>query len=104
MDAPTTIIPLDVDGVMYHLAPQPVRLALSDGPPSLWGLEVHVLKDGALVGTKTCFVGRLTIYGKDPGAVDGPLERTLPIIHDAVTESIRKRIAAGEMDDEIVFS
>ena len=104
MDAPTTIIPVDVAGVLYHLAPQPVRIALSEGPPALWGLQVHVLRDGELLGVKTCFVGRVTIFTKDPGAVDGPMERTLPIIHDAITATIQRRLVAGETGDEIVFS
>ena len=104
MDAPDTIIPVDAGGTTYHLAPQPVRISLSDGPPMLWGIQVHVLKDGALLGIKTCFVGRITLHSRAPDVLDGPLEGLLPVIHEVITEKIAARLEEGEVTDEIVFA
>lgn len=97
-------IPLSVAGQDYILAPQAVRVSLSDGPPALWGLQVHVLRDGELVGVKTCFVGRVTLHLRAPEALDGPIDGLLPTIHEVLTVKIRERIEAGEPGDEIVFA
>lgn len=102
-DEPTRY-PVSVDGVDYALEPQPIRASLSDSPSALWGFQVHVLRDGELVGIKTCFVGRVRVHTKNPDAVDGPLEALLPILHEVAVGRITERLAEGEPGDEIVFA
>lgn len=96
--------PVDVDGVEFVLEPQPIRASLSDSPAALWGFQVHVLRDGALVSIKTCFVGRVRVHTKNPEAVDGPMELLIPILHEVAVDKIAERLRAGEIDDEIVFA
>lgn len=93
-----------VEGATYVLAPQPLRTSLSDSPAALWGFQVHVLRDGKLIGIKTCFVGRVRIHTKDPDAVDGPVARLVPLLHEVAVEKIRERLEQGEDGDEILFA
>ncbi len=95
---------VDVDGVQYTLAPQPLRTSLSDSPAALWGFQVHVLRDGELIGIKTCFVGRVRVHTKDPNAPDGPVATLMPILHDIAVAKIRERLQEGEPGDEILFA
>ena len=88
----------------FTLAPQPIRTSLSDSPAALWGFQVHVLRDGELVGIKTCFVGRVRVHSKNPDAVDGPVAALLPILHEVAIEKIRERLDEGEFGDEILFA
>lgn len=91
-------------GVDYLLVPQPVRTSLSDSPAALWGFQVHVMRDGALVGIKTCFVGRVRVHTRDPHAVDGPVDALIPILHEVAVEKIRERLEQGDAGDEILFA
>ena len=95
---------IDVNGVEYVLEPQPIRMSLSDSPAALWGFEVHVLRADAIVGIKTCFVGRVRVHTKDPDAVDGPITALLPILHEVAVGKIRERLELGEDGDEILFA
>lgn len=95
---------VEVDGVTYEMVPQPVRTSLSDSPAMLWGLQVHVLRDGELVGIKTCFVGRVSVHTRDPEVADAPLEILLPVLHDLALGAVRKRLEEGDATDEIVFA
>lgn len=88
----------------FTLEPQPIRTSLSDSPAALWGFQVHVLRDGELVGIKTCFVGRVRVHAKNPDAVDGPVAALLPILHEVAIEKIRGRLDEGEFGDEILFA
>ena len=95
---------VEVDGVQYTLVPQPLRTSLSDSPAALWGFQVHVLRDGELIGIKTCFVGRVRVHTKDPNAPDGPVATLMPILHDIAVAKIRERLQEGEAGDEILFA
>ncbi len=96
--------PVEIDGVTYVLAPQPIRTSLSDSPAALWGFQVHVLKDNDLLGIKTCFVGRVRVHSLAPDAVDGPIDALLPVLHSVATGKIRERLVEGEVGDEILFA
>lgn len=93
-----------VSGIDYELVPQPLRTSLSDSPAALWGFQVHVVRDGELVGIKTCFVGRVRVHTWDPQAPDGPVSALTPILHDVAVEKIRERLELGEDGDEILFA
>lgn len=95
---------LAVDGTAYVLVPQPIRMSLSDSPAALWGFEVHVLRDEAVVGIKTCFVGRVRVHTKAPHAVDGPITALMPVLHEIAVGKIRERLELGELGDEILFA
>lgn len=95
---------VEVDGTTYTLVPQPLRTSLSDSPAALWGFQVHVERDGTLVGIKTCFVGRVRVHTKDPAAPDGPVSALMPILHDVAVAKIRERLEQGEAGDEILFA
>ncbi len=101
-DEPRFVV--NVDGVDYTLAPQPLRTSLSDSPAALWGFQVHVLQGGHLTGIKTCFVGRVRVHTRDPAAADGPVALLMPILHDVAVAKITERLAAGETGDEILFA
>ena len=101
-DEPT--FDVEVEGTTYTLVPQPLRTSLSDSPAALWGFQVHVLRDGQLVGIKTCFVGRVRVHTKDPAAADGPVAALMPILHDIAVGKIRERIEQGATGDEILFA
>ena len=95
---------VDVEGTPYRLEFQPLRSSLSDGPAMLWGFQVHVLRGEELVGIKTCFVGRVGVQARDPGALAGTVEDLVPVLHELALEKIRPRLEAGEADDEILFA
>lgn len=95
---------IETGGAEYRLVPEPVRTSLSDSAPMLWGFPVQVLRGDALVCTKTCFVGRVSVHSRDPQAPDGPSDRLIPIVYDLALERVRARVEAGELDDEIVFA
>ena len=95
---------IDSGGARYVLEPQPIRTSLSDSPAALWGFQVHVLRDGELVGIKTCFVGRVRVHSKNTAAIDGPVADLLPILHEVAVDKIRARLDEGEAGDEILFA
>ena len=95
---------IEADGVAYTLQAEAVRTSLGDGPPMLWGFPVRVLREGALVSTKTCFVGRVSVAARDPGAPDAPSDRLIPVLYALAFERVRARIEKGEFGDEIVFA
>jgi hypothetical protein len=70
----------------------------------LWGFQVHVLRDGELLGVKTCFVGRVGVHARAPEALEGPIDALLPVLHELALEKVRDRLAAGETGDEILFA
>lgn len=92
------------DGVTYTLHPEPVRQALSDDAPMLWGFPVRVQAEGEVVCVKTCFVGRVSVHARDPEAPDGSSERLFPLLHELALERVIARLDAAELDDEIVFA
>ena len=59
-----------------------------------------MIRDGELVGIKTCFVGRVTLHLRAAAAVDGPIDGLAPVIHEVVVEKVRERLEAGEAGDE----
>lgn len=89
---------------MFELDPQPVRTSLTDGPTMLWGFQVRLLRDGALIAIKTCFVGRVSVQFRDAAALDGPIEALLPVLHALAFERIEQRLREGEIEDEIIFA
>lgn len=95
--------PVEVGGVAYELDPQPVRTSLSDDQTMLWGLEVHVLRDGHRLGVKTCFVGRVSVQFRDPEALDRPVDELAPVLQELAIEKITSRLEEGETGDEILF-
>lgn len=95
---------IKVGGETYALEPQPIRSSLSDSEPMLWGFQVHVRRNEVLVGVKTCFVGRVGVQVRDPAALEGPIDRLVPVLHELALARIRDRIQAGETGDEIVFA
>ena len=99
-----TLERVEVDGATYELDPQPVRTSLTDSTHMLWGFEVNVLRDGEVVGVKTCFVGRVSVQAKDPEALSGPIEGLAPVLHELALVKVRARLQEGETDDEIVFA
>jgi hypothetical protein len=70
----------------------------------LWGFQVYVLRDGKLVGIKTCFVGRVGVQVRAPQALEGPIDDLLPVLHELAFAKIRDRLEAGEAGDEIIFA
>ena len=95
---------VEVDGAVYELDPQPVRTALSEGPPMLWGFEVRVIRNGELVGIKTCFVGRVSVQFRDAAALEGGIDVLAPVLHQLAFEKIEAQLRAGELEDEIIFA
>jgi hypothetical protein len=95
---------VEAGGVAYTLEPQPVRSSLSDDAPMLWGFEVRVLRDGELLGVKTCFVGRVSVHVRDPSAPDRPMAELSVVLYDIATAAIVPRLEAGETGDEILFA
>jgi hypothetical protein len=84
--------------------PDAVRTSLSDDAPMLWGFQVRVYRGEELVCVKTCFVGRVSVHARDPGAPDAPSDRLAPVLHELALEKIRPAIEAGALEDEIVFA
>jgi len=70
----------------------------------LWGFQVRVLRDGAQVGIKTCFVGRVSVQFRDAAALDGPVDALTPVLHELAYEKIVPRLEEGEPGDEILFA
>lgn len=70
----------------------------------LWGFQVFVIKDGAELGMKTCFVGRVSVQFRDKAALEGTTDDLMPVLHDLATEKIVARLAEGETGDEILFA
>ena len=95
---------IDVDGINYVLEPQEVRASLTDDPNAMWGFAVHVLRDGGLVGVKTCFVGRLGIELSEPEALALPIDELAPVLHRKACETFEERLREGEAGDEILFA
>jgi hypothetical protein len=97
-------VEIDTASGRFRLEPQPIRTSLTDSPAALWGFQVNVLRDGELVGIKTCFVGRIRVHSKNPEAVDGPVTALLPVLHEVAFEKIRARLDEGEFGDVILFA
>jgi len=95
---------VSVDGVEWVMAPQPVRMSLSDAPPAMWGFQVNVVRDGQVVGVKTCFVGRVRVHTVAPDALDAPMGVLAPVLYDIALEKVADRIREGEPEDEILFA
>ena len=104
MSDEATRFPVTVDGIDYELEPQPIRASLSDSPSALWGFQVHVLRGGALLAIKTCFVGRVRVHTLAPEVVDGPVANLLPILHQIAIGKITEGLGEGPIEDEIVFA
>jgi hypothetical protein len=97
-------VTIEAGGQEYRLVPEAVRTSLSDEAPMLWGFRVHVYRGEELACIKTCFVGRVTVHARDPGAPDAGSDRLVPVLHALALEKIRPAIEAGKLDDEIVFA
>ncbi len=95
---------VNVDGVDWVMAPQPVRMSLSDTPPAMWGFQVNVLRDGALAGVKTCFVGRVRVHTVAPEVLDAPMGLLAPVLYDIALEKVADRLREGAPEDEILFA
>jgi hypothetical protein len=95
---------MEAGGVSYEVEPQPVRTSLTDSSHMLWGFEVDVLRDGARVGVKTCFVGRVSVQGRNPEALEGTFENLVPVLYDLALAKVRARLDEGEAGDEILFA
>ncbi len=98
------IYPVTVDGVEYVIVPQPIRTSLTDSPAAMWGFQVHVLRDGELLGIKTCFVGRVRVHSINPDVVDGPMAQLAPIVYEVAVGKITERLEEGAPEDEILFA
>jgi hypothetical protein len=97
-------IAVQAGSVAYELEPQPVRTSLTDTVHTLWGFEVDVFCDGAKVGVKTCFVGRVSVQGRHPEALAGTFEDLVPVLYDLALAKVRARLDEGEPGDEILFA
>ena len=96
---------IEVEDRTYALDAQPIRTSLTDGPSMLWGFQVRILDEaGRELGIKTCFVGRVSVQFRDPGALEGPIEGLLPVLHDLAFAKIVPRLEQGETGDEILFA
>lgn len=95
---------VEVESGAYELVPQEIRTSLTEGPAMLWGFQVHVLRDGQLVGIKTCFVGRVSVQFRDAAALDGPIDALAPVLHELAFEKVEARLREGEPGDEILFA
>jgi hypothetical protein len=96
---------VEVESRSYTLVPKEVRTSLTDGPSMLWGFQVHVLdEEERLVGVKTCFVGRVSVQFRDAEALDAPIDRLAPVLHDLAFEKVEARLQEGEPGDEILFA
>jgi len=98
------IYPVTVGDVEYVLAPQPIRTSLTDTPTAMWGFQVHVLKDGELLGIKTCFVGRVRVHSIAPDALDAGMGILAPIVYEVAVGKIVERLEEGAPEDEILFA
>lgn len=93
-----------VDGVDYVIDPQPIRTSLTDDPAAMWGFQVHVLRDGELLGIKTCFVGRIRVHTIAPELLDAGMGQLAPVIYDVAIGKIIERLEEGAPEDEILFA
>lgn len=91
-------------GVAYEVEPQPVRTSLTDTVHTLWGFEINVLRDGERVGVKTCFVGRVSVQGRHPEALEGTFDDLVPVLYDLALVKVQARLDEGEPGDEILFA
>ena len=97
-------IAVEAGGVAYEVDPQPVRTSLTDTVHTMWGFEMDVLRDGARVGVKTCFVGRVSVQGRHPEALAGTFDDLVPVLYDLAMVKVRARLDDGEPGDEILFA
>jgi hypothetical protein len=88
----------------YRIVPEPVRSSLSDGPTMLWGFEVKVLDGDRLVCIKTCFVGRVSVQARNAAALEAPSDVLYPVLHELALEKVAAAVAAGDLEDELVFA
>jgi len=95
---------VEAKGKRYELAFEPVRSSLSEGPAMLWGFQVFVRRDGEEVGMKTCFVGRVSVQFRDKEALEGGMDRLMPVLYAIAQEKITERLELGEEGDEILFA
>jgi hypothetical protein len=99
-----SLIPVEAGGVLYEVDPQPVRTSLTDTVHTLWGFEMNVLQGGERVGVKTCFVGRVSVQGRHPEALEGTFDDLVPVLYDLAMVKVRARLDEGEPGDEILFA
>jgi hypothetical protein len=95
---------MEAAGVSYEVEPQPVRTSLTDTVHTLWGFEINVLRDGERVGVKTCFVGRVSVQGRHPEALEGTFDDLVPVLYDLALVKVQARLDEGEPGDEILFA
>jgi len=96
---------VEVEGLTYTLVPREVRASLTDGPTMLWGFQVQVLDEQEReLGIKTCFVGRVSVQFRDEDALDAPIDRLAPVLHELAFEKVEDRLREGEPGDEILFA
>ena len=92
------------DGTTYLIVPEAVRTSLSDGPPMLWGFEVKVFDGDRVVCVKTCFVGRVSVQVRNADVLEAPSDVLYPVLHELALEKVAAAVAAGELEDELVFA
>ncbi|MCX6409617.1 MAG: hypothetical protein NT143_04130, partial [Actinobacteria bacterium] len=57
---------VEIEGAAYVLRAEPPRTSLTDDAHTLWGFNIEVMKGGAPVCIKTCFVGRVSMQARHP--------------------------------------
>ena len=91
---------LDIEGTAYVLRAEPPRTSLTDDAHTLWGFNVEVMRDG----TKTCFVGRVSVQARHPEALAGTAEDISAAVHGLAFAKVEESLAKGDLEDGIVFA
>jgi hypothetical protein len=91
-------------GRQFELRAEPPRTSLTDDAHTLWGFNVDVLEGGAVVAIKTCFVGRVSVQARHPEALAGTAGDIAAVVHSLALDKVAEGLAAGEVEDSIVFA
>ncbi len=91
-------------GREFELVAEPPRTSLTDDAHTLWGFNVTVREGGEVVAIKTCFVGRVTVQARHPEALQGTAEDIAGVVHRLAFDRSAEGLAAGEVDDALVFA
>jgi len=57
-----------------------------------------------VVAVKTCFVGRVSVQARHPEALAGTAEDIAAVVHAMAFDKIADGLAAGEVEDALVFA
>jgi hypothetical protein len=95
---------VEIEGTAYVLRAEPPRTSLTDDAHTLWGFNIEVMKGGAPVCIKTCFVGRVSMQARHPDALVGPAAEISAAVHSLAFDKVVESLAKGDLNDGIVFA